>query len=167
MNRMKNKDVIKGALALALILITIIIFGKPYSSTIDPDGSEVVACTMDAKQCPDGSYVGRVAPFCQFAECPALNSALEDRDMLTDVTVVRYTKYGFSPKTITVKAGTKVAFQNTTNAEFWPKSEIFDAEGGIAPGNKFIYNFDTPGTWSVWNNLDKTDYAYVGTIVVK
>lgn len=29
-----------------------------------------VACTMDAMQCPDGSYVGRVPPSCQFAACP-------------------------------------------------------------------------------------------------
>ncbi len=30
-----------------------------------------VACTADAKQCPDGSYVGRVGPSCEFAQCPA------------------------------------------------------------------------------------------------
>ncbi|HLP86276.1 MAG TPA: hypothetical protein VK153_00135 [Candidatus Paceibacterota bacterium] len=29
-----------------------------------------VACTMDAKLCPDGSYVGRVGPNCEFAKCP-------------------------------------------------------------------------------------------------
>jgi hypothetical protein len=29
-----------------------------------------VACTMDAKVCPDGSYVGRVAPTCDFSACP-------------------------------------------------------------------------------------------------
>ena len=37
------------------------------------DGNVVelpVACTMDAKVCPDGSSVGRVAPMCQFAKCP-------------------------------------------------------------------------------------------------
>ncbi len=28
------------------------------------------ACTMDAKVCPDGSYVGRVGPNCEFAACP-------------------------------------------------------------------------------------------------
>lgn len=30
-----------------------------------------VACTMEAKQCPDGSYVGRTGPNCEFTECPA------------------------------------------------------------------------------------------------
>ena len=28
-----------------------------------------VACTMDAMQCPDGSYVGRTGPNCEFV-CP-------------------------------------------------------------------------------------------------
>ena len=29
-----------------------------------------VACTMEAKICPDGSYVGRTGPKCEFAPCP-------------------------------------------------------------------------------------------------
>jgi len=32
-------------------------------------------CTMDAKQCPDGSFVGRVPPDCAFAPCPDETSA--------------------------------------------------------------------------------------------
>jgi hypothetical protein len=31
---------------------------------------EGVACTMDAKICPDGSAVGRIPPDCEFAPCP-------------------------------------------------------------------------------------------------
>jgi len=30
-----------------------------------------VACTQEAKQCPDGSYVGRTGPNCEFAPCPS------------------------------------------------------------------------------------------------
>lgn len=30
---------------------------------------DFVSCTMDAKQCPDGSYVGRTGPNCEFAAC--------------------------------------------------------------------------------------------------
>mgnify|MGYP003403307495 FL=1 len=29
-----------------------------------------VACTMEAKLCPDGSAVGRSGPRCEFAPCP-------------------------------------------------------------------------------------------------
>lgn len=33
--------------------------------------NEPVFCTQEAKQCPDGSYVGRTAPNCEFAPCPS------------------------------------------------------------------------------------------------
>jgi hypothetical protein len=36
-----------------------------------------VMCTMDAKQCPDGSYVGRSGPTCEFV-CPALPEVAPD-----------------------------------------------------------------------------------------
>ncbi len=36
-----------------------------------PDG---VVCTLDAKMCPDGSYVGRISPNCEFAMCPRATS---------------------------------------------------------------------------------------------
>ncbi len=32
--------------------------------------TEPVACTMEAKLCPDGSYAGRTGPKCEFAACP-------------------------------------------------------------------------------------------------
>lgn len=38
-------------------------------STTEP--SDPVACTMDAKQCPDGSYVGRSGQNCEFV-CPTV-----------------------------------------------------------------------------------------------
>lgn len=48
------------------------------SSCTDTDQVNVpktnVACTADAKQCPDGSYVGRIAPTCEFAACPGSSS---------------------------------------------------------------------------------------------
>lgn len=34
------------------------------------EDEEPVFCTMDVMMCPDGSYVGRQAPNCEFAACP-------------------------------------------------------------------------------------------------
>ncbi len=39
------------------------------TSTVRVGTSEPVACTMDARQCSDGSWVGRTGPNCQFV-CP-------------------------------------------------------------------------------------------------
>lgn len=33
-------------------------------------GEKYIACTMEAKLCSDGSYVGRSGPKCEFAPCP-------------------------------------------------------------------------------------------------
>jgi len=34
---------------------------------------ETVICTMDAMECPNGGFVGRVAPDCEFAACPIID----------------------------------------------------------------------------------------------
>ncbi len=41
--------------------------------TLPPQPEPNVACTMDAKICPDGSGVGRIPPACDFAPCPGEN----------------------------------------------------------------------------------------------
>ncbi len=45
--------------------------GKPTPVPVPVPAPGPVACTMEAKQCPDGSYVGRVGPNCEFAACPS------------------------------------------------------------------------------------------------
>lgn len=40
-----------------------------------PEESDVV-CTMDTKLCPDGTYVGRSGPNCEFKECPASSTPI-------------------------------------------------------------------------------------------
>jgi len=57
---------------ILLIIVTLILLGgivllvwQKYSSEPSP-----VACTLEAKLCPDGSAVGRTGPKCEFAECP-------------------------------------------------------------------------------------------------
>ncbi len=45
--------------------------GYVTPSPRDPaDGPNYGICTQDAKVCPDGSYVGRSGPNCEFAPCP-------------------------------------------------------------------------------------------------
>ena len=52
------------------ILIALIIVLSIFLISCAKD--KPVACTMDAKICPDGSAVGRVGPNCEFADCPAM-----------------------------------------------------------------------------------------------
>lgn len=36
-----------------------------------PEFNNSVLCAQDVKQCPDGSYVSRQGPKCEFAPCPS------------------------------------------------------------------------------------------------
>lgn len=45
-------------------------FDSSNGARQDDDQQDDVFCTMEAKQCPDGSFVGRTGPNCEFAPCP-------------------------------------------------------------------------------------------------
>ncbi|MBP8590951.1 GerMN domain-containing protein [Candidatus Shapirobacteria bacterium] len=61
----KNKKVI-----LSAVIILLIALGAWWFLAGEGSKEETVACTMEAKICPDGSSVGRIPPQCNFAPCP-------------------------------------------------------------------------------------------------
>ena len=61
----------KKSLIILIILALLAVVWLGIKSIInEPQEEEPVVCTMDVKECPDGSYVSRVAPKCDFAPCP-------------------------------------------------------------------------------------------------
>lgn len=69
------------SLFFGIVLIVLVgVAGFFYRNVMEHEPiPEPVACTMDAKMCPDGSAVGRTAPSCAFARCPFPN--LEDEEI--------------------------------------------------------------------------------------
>lgn len=62
----KNRKVLVSVAAVFLLIgVTYLLMPKPAGEP------EPVFCTQEAKLCPDGSYVGRTGPKCEFATCPA------------------------------------------------------------------------------------------------
>jgi hypothetical protein len=57
----------------AVVFIIVIILAGFFLFSKQKDAGQV-ACTMEAKLCPDGSYVGRAGPSCEFAACPGATS---------------------------------------------------------------------------------------------
>jgi hypothetical protein len=58
-----------------LVILAVAIIGaarylRPAPRLSIPAPGAGVFCTADAKMCPDGSYVGRRPPSCEFAPCP-------------------------------------------------------------------------------------------------
>jgi len=64
---MKSKSI-----AIIILIILVVLAGIWFSLRfiIGESPLEPVACTMEAKLCPDGSYVSRIPPKCDFAPCP-------------------------------------------------------------------------------------------------
>lgn len=67
-------------LAVVAYIASYIVSNK--ASTTENNDNQVV-CTADAMQCPDGSFVGRVGPSCEFAACPSV----EDENQNEEVSV--------------------------------------------------------------------------------
>ncbi len=65
-------------LLLGIAFIVLIGFGGFFYRNAVQYRPTPIACPMDARVCPDGTAVGRIAPACAFATCPAPNVLLED-----------------------------------------------------------------------------------------
>jgi|SRR5579872_508469 len=57
---------------ISVVLVVFIVFGVVFYFAFKGSfyANHPVACTMEAKLCPDGTSVGRSGPNCDFAPCP-------------------------------------------------------------------------------------------------
>lgn len=56
---------------IIIIVIALVVGGGAIYYAKKSQHEPIIACTQEAKQCPDGSYVGRTGPNCEFAACPS------------------------------------------------------------------------------------------------
>lgn len=63
-----------GGLSVVVLVAAYLVFANMQGwwprEVSGPNKDSEVFCTLDAKLCPDGSYVGRVGPNCEFTACP-------------------------------------------------------------------------------------------------
>lgn len=68
MKRKRSVSLIILFVVIAVLLGTVSIF--VFTTIKHKTGLNTIACTQEAKLCPDGSAVGRTGPNCVFAPCP-------------------------------------------------------------------------------------------------
>jgi plastocyanin len=103
-----------------------------------------------------------------------LSESLNELDQLVSTTVqVLITSSGFSPSTLTIKAGDTVTFINKDSNPHWPASDPhpthtnypgFDALRPLKTGESYSFTFTKQGTWGYHDHLNP---SLRGTIIVK
>jgi len=66
---MKKQNGLAPIVIILIIVGILVSAGGVYYYGFLNKKTELVVCTQEAKLCPDGSYVGRVGPNCEFATC--------------------------------------------------------------------------------------------------
>lgn len=120
----------------------------------------------DATPTPSGSNLG--VPEAATGTGP---SGLE-KGGIASRTVITYSDTGFSPASVSVKAGTVVSFVNESGGPMWVASDPhpvhtllsgFDALKGTDKGGTYEFTFAKVGTWTYHNHLKP---AVKGTVIV-
>lgn len=83
---MSNGVKVAAVILLFALIGTILFFSFDFwKSESDPSADPgQVACTQEAKMCPDGSYVGRTGPSCAFAACPTVSQNEDSWETMFD-----------------------------------------------------------------------------------
>lgn len=74
---------------IVVVVVLLLLGGGLYTYKLSKGNAspnEEIFCTMDALQCPDGSFVGRSGPKCEFLKCP---------DQTSFIGTLRQTSEGF------------------------------------------------------------------------
>jgi hypothetical protein len=108
---MNNKKGFMTSIVIIIIFLLIVGSGTYFYTNkklITPTKDLPVACTMDAKMCSDGSYVGRTGPNCQFV-CPEIKIT-ENNELIdnvckenTDCEYIWYTGGCYTPEYVAKK----------------------------------------------------------------
>lgn len=70
------KELVAGIVLIVVVGLGGFLYRNMLERNMVPQ-PDTVACTMEAKICPDGSSVGREGPSCEFAPCPGEGSGLQ------------------------------------------------------------------------------------------
>lgn len=112
--RSKYRIILIAICALVLLAGGIFAWQKYFKG--DAEG---VMCTMEAKLCPDGSYVSRTGPNCEFAPCPSASPRFSNDQIEKAITDYLLSQKAFSWKT------TEGSFNFCSIENLRPGQELF------------------------------------------
>jgi plastocyanin len=155
---------------LVLVVLLAACGGKSKSTaTATPTTEPTVAATQEATTAP--TEAATMAATQEATTAPAAAGATATQGETAQAEVqVQMINTTFSPKEITVKAGTKVTWTNSDNTSHTVTSGtrgnpsgLFDS-GNVPAGGTFSFVFDTPGTYNYYCTYHQ---GMDGTVIVQ
>jgi plastocyanin len=170
-----TKIILSVVVVVGIIVAVVVFKNKPAVAPENGLTSESpVFCTQDARLCPDGSYVSRQGPNCQFAPCPTAKPSVSKSVSPTtsvktspsatptasaapkpQTVIVTFANGTGTPNTVNVKVGDTVKFVNNDNVSRWPASGVhpthqicpgFDSLRGLNTGESYSFIFSEAKT---------------------
>ena len=95
-----------------------------------------------------------------FLLAPAVVASAHESD---ETVIVHVTDAGFEPRSVEVRPGDTVVFENAGEEAQWPASDDhpmhtgypgFDPEKPVAPGEEWGFAFDKPGKWAYHDHMN-------------
>ncbi len=123
---------------LAIIIAGVLIAAISIFYFQDTKTEEPIFCTQEAKLCPDGSYVGRTGPNCEFAQCPA--AAIVGNTVTIE-------NFSFNPPTLKIKTGERVTWKQNDSAAHSIIGNIFQSSI-FNRGDDFSFVFPQAGEYN-------------------
>ncbi|MBU2036647.1 hypothetical protein KJ866_00340 [Patescibacteria group bacterium] len=141
---------------VGVLVVGGVVAGSYYFWQKSAGNSNQTACTEEAKQCEDGSYVGRTGPNCEFAACPSVSAS---PSVVADETagwqMYKNEQYGFElryPKDWEISKTGNNEDAGTYNYKFFIKfSKLLNNEEGFK--ESFLIEIKNDNYENVYNKL--------------
>lgn len=147
-----NKNFVAIAAGIVVLIVGYLFFSSRQASA--PTKPEITEAPTEA----------------QVQETAAAPSTTEGAMMKKEANTVTYSDSGFSPKSLTVPAGTTVTFVNNSDSSMWVASSPhpvhtdlpgFDELEGAKKGEKYSFTFVKKGAWKYHNHLSPPDFGAI------
>ena len=149
------------SLAVLVVAGVAAFFMWPTINALIPRPVDPVACTTEAKICPDGSAVGRSGPHCEFAACPGVAADYKNGTYMIGGQPVELVD-GVSEISVSSSSASKIV------TKYFGNDALGDLNGDATPDAAFILTQNSGGSGTFYYVVAALMFAdgYYGTNAV-
>ena len=140
----------KTGLIIGLVILALVVVGAFFYLNSYNSGNGGVVCAQDVQQCPDGSYVSRVAPSCKFADCPVISGSNNSSQQASPETLnIEISDFAFKQSQLTINIGDTVIWTNKDSASHTVTSDSGSElnSPSLSRNQMYSHTFNQQGTF--------------------